>query len=359
MAQGDGVLARITPATRAVPAPRAPVPRALTPRQKAAVIVRFLLAEGASLPLRALPEQMQADLTEEMASLRLVDRATLDAVVRDFLAELDSVGLTLPGEIERALTVMDGHISPSAANRLRRMIATSSRADPWERLVQLPPERLVPPLLEESVEVAAVILSKLPVPRAADLLARLPGERARRIAFAVSMTGNVEPETVRRIGAAIMAEIDRAPPKAFETGPVERVGAILNVSPALTRDEVLRGLEAEDAGFAEQVRRAIFTFAHLPARLAPRDVPKVVRVVDQPTLVTAIAGAAGQAETAHAAEFLLANMSQRMAQTLREGAAERGKVKEKEAEEAMNAVVGAVRQLEGAGELVLIQPDEG
>ena len=31
--------------------------------------------------------------------------------------------------------------------------------------------------------------------------------------------------------------------------------------------------EAEDAGFAEQVRKAIFTFVHLPTRLYPRDVP--------------------------------------------------------------------------------------
>jgi len=37
---------------------------------------------------------------------------------------------------------------------------------------------------------------------------------------------------------------------------------------------------------------------------------------------------------------------------------ERGKVKDKDAEEAMNAVVMAVRQLEGAGELVLISDEE-
>jgi hypothetical protein len=41
------------------------------------------------------------------------------------------------------------------------------------------------------------------VPKAADLLGRLPGERARRIAHAVSMTGNVDPETVRRIGLSL------------------------------------------------------------------------------------------------------------------------------------------------------------
>jgi flagellar motor switch protein FliG len=75
--------------------------------------------------------------------------------------------------------------------------------------------------------------------------------------------------------------------------------------------------------------------------------------VDQPVLVTALTAAQATSEQAAAAEFLLANMSQRMAQTLREDMAARGKVKDKEGEAAMSAVITAVRQLEAAGELVL------
>lgn len=51
-------------------------------------------------------------------------------------------------------------------------------------------------------------------------------------------------------------------------------------------------------------------------------------------------------------------MSQRLAQSLREDAAARGRVKDKEAEEAMNAVVAGIRQLEAAGELVLVVEEE-
>ncbi len=169
---------------------------------------------------------------------------------------------------------MDGHISQSAASRLRRKAGVGSKTDPWERLVALPVPQLLGVVEEESVEVAAVLLSKLPVPKAADILGRLPGEKARRIAFAVSLTGNIDPETVRRIGSAILMQIDSQPPKAFDTGPVERVGAILNVSPATTREDVLQGLEAEDAAFAEQVRKAIFTYVHIPRRVMPAMCPR-------------------------------------------------------------------------------------
>ncbi len=339
-------------------APALPPPRRLSPREKAAVIVRFLLAEGAALPLAKLPDHMQAALTEQIGQMRLVDRSTLALVVEEFLNELEQVGLAFPGGIEGALQVMDGHISANAASRLRRLAGASAKADPWDRLTQLPLERLMPVLEEESVEVAAVMLSKLPVARSAELLGKLPGEKARRVAYAVSLTGNVDPETVRRIGAALVAQLDAQPPRAFDTGPVERVGAILNVSGAQTRDAVLAGLEAEDAEFAAEVRKAIFTFVHLPARVVPRDVPKIVRIVDQPVLVTALAGAQADAEQTAAAEFILANMSQRLAQGLREEMAGRGKVKEKDAEAAMTAVINAVRQLEAAGEIVLVKDEE-
>ncbi len=350
-------LARIEPVKRAVAVPSAPKARVPSPREKAAIIVRFLLAEGAEIPLSRLPDHMQSALTEQMGQMRLVDRTTLASVVEEFLAELEQVGMAFPGGIEDALSVMGGHISPNAASRLRRLAGASAKADPWDRLTQLPTDRLLPVLEEESAEVAAVMLSKLPVARSAELLGMLPGERARRVAFAVSMTGNVDPETVRRIGLSLATQLDAQPPRAFEAGPVERVGAILNISPALTREDVLKGLEEEDRSFAEQVRKAIFTFAHIPSRLLPRDVPKVIRVVDQSALISALAGASGAAD-ATAAEFILANVSQRMAQALREEIAGRGKVREKEAEEAMATVVTAIRQLEGAGELALIREED-
>jgi flagellar motor switch protein FliG len=350
-------IARIVPHRIGQPQPAAgQTIQHLTSREKAAIIVRLLLAEGTPVPLAALPDHMQAALTEQMAQMRVVDRDTLASVVGEFLDQLESIGLSFPGGLDGALSMLDGHISPSAASRLRRMAGNSGKIDPWDRIVPLPADRLMPVLEEEAVEIGAVLLSKLPVSKAADLLGRLPGDRARRVAHAVSLTGNIDPDTVRRIGLSLAAQLDAVPPRAFDTGPEERVGAILNVASAAVRDALLDGLTADDAAFADKVRKAIFTFAHVPARVPPRDVAKVVRVVDQPTLVTALAGATGP--LAPVAEFILANMSQRMAQSLREETAARGKVRDKDAETAQTAVVDAVRQLVEDGEITLVVEEE-
>lgn len=328
----------------------------LSRKQKAAVIVRLLSAEGLKLPLADLSEDSQTELASHIAQMKLVDRTTLREVVEEFCTELEAVGLAFPGGLDGALSLLDGQLSASAATRLRRLASGSSRADPWERITGLSAEVLLPVLEQESTEVGAVLLSKLSVAKAAELLGKLPGDKARRVAYAVSLTGNVAPETVHRIGMALASQLDAAPPKAFDQGPVERVGAILNYSPAATRDSVLKGLEEEDQVFAEQVRKAIFTFTNIPARIEPRDIPKILRKVDQAKLILALAGSKGEAEKS--AEFILSNMSQRMAQSLRDEMANLGKVKEKDVEEAMSEIVNAIREMEAAGEIFLVAEDE-
>lgn len=329
------------------------VPRAVSPVEKAAIIVRLVLQEGAALPLSGLPEAQQARLTEQMARMGLVDRATMGAVVEEFLSALDAAGLSFPDGLDGALSLIDGHISASVASRLRRLAESSAGSDPWERIGALSGEELLPLLAEEAAETAAVALSTLPVARAAEVLAMMPGDRARRVALAMSRTGGVAPETLQRIGRSLTAQLEARPVKAFAAGPVDRMGAILNVSPSATRDEVLAGLEEEDRGFAEQVRKAIFTFAHIPDRVSPRDLPRVLRAVDPAILVTAFVAASADAALVPVVEAIFAALSPRMVQQFRDEMEGRAAVPAKEADAAFAAIVTAIRQLEAAGEIVL------
>ncbi|MFZ5964652.1 flagellar motor switch protein FliG [Thalassococcus sp. BH17M4-6] len=338
-------------AAPSAPAAAPPVP--LSRRAKAAIIVQFILNEGTDVPLSSLPDALQAQLTQQLGSMRYVDRATLNAVVLEFADELESVGLSFPGDMAGALYALDGKISPQTAQRLRKEAGVRQIGDPWQRLAALDLETLERLIQSESTEVAAVMISKLDVAKAAGLLGRLPGAKARRITYAVSMTGGVTPDAVERIGLSLASQIDAEPARAFAGKPVDRVGAILNYSRANIREDVLTGLEETDRDFAEAVRRAIFTFPNIPDRLNPTDVPKISRDVDAAVISTAIAAATSE-EDQRAVDFLTDNMSKRMAAALREEAAERGTVKAKVGEEAMNAIVTAIRNLVASGEITLL-----
>lgn len=346
-----------TPLARLAPPYRGGVTAHLTRSQKAAIIVRFLINEGADIALTDLPDVLQARLTTQMGSMRYVDRGTLADVVAEFAQELEGMGLTFPRGVAGALSALDGRISPQTAARLRKEAGVRQQGDPWKQVKKADLDALIPIVERESTEVAAVLLSKLDVARAADLLGKLPGELARRITYAVSQTGVVSPEAVDRIGLALAAELHDIPETAFAQGAVERVGAILNFSPAATRDDVLTGLDEADQEFAALVRRAIFTFVHIPERVKPTDIPRITREVDQAVLVTALAGAAS-GDLAPVAEFILNNMGKRMAEAMREEIQERGRVRLRDAEEAMTAVVNAVRTLEAAGEIAYVTAPE-
>jgi flagellar motor switch protein FliG len=69
-------------------------------------------------------------------------------------------------------------------------------------------------------------------------------------------------------------------------------------------------------------------------------------------LVTALAVADDRDSAS--VDFILANMSQRMAGQLRDEIEDRGKVKPDDSEDAKSRIVAAIRDLEQAGELALI-----
>ena len=156
----------------------------LTARQKAAIIVRLILAEGEDMDLARLPSGLQTDLAQEMALMGLIDRDTRNAVIAEFCDTLESIGLSFPGDIDGTLELLDGHLSPDTTDRLRRMAALNGGGDPWDRIAALSTPLLAELARTEAVEIAAVMFSKLPVPRAAEVFGLLDPALARQIASA-------------------------------------------------------------------------------------------------------------------------------------------------------------------------------
>ena len=164
-------LGQITP-TKAAATPVVP---SVNPAEKAAIVVQFLMSEGANLPLDALPENLQAELTHQIGSLRRIDRTTLVEVIEEFAHELEQTGLTFPAGVAGALNALDGKISAIAAAHIRKRSGVRASGDPWIKLKELEPEKLLTLIKEDSIEVAAVLLSKIDVKKAAQMLDEMRG----------------------------------------------------------------------------------------------------------------------------------------------------------------------------------------
>lgn len=334
-------------------------PTGATRRDMAAIIVRLMRAQGTDLPLAKLPEDTQVALTRTMGSMGPVNHDTLNNVVDEFTRALESLALTATGGMPGALAALDGAISPAAAARMADEMAQGNPEHAWDRLAKLDIKKLAHIASQESVEIASLLMSKLPVEKAAEVLGHVAGAHARQIACTTAQIDDVSTETLGRIAHALVAEYCNQPKPSFESDAVSRVGAILNSTPRDRRDEVLEGLETDDPDFAGKVRKAIFTFANIPDRIPALDIPKAIRPLEGEQLVAALAGALKDSEEdKRAAEYMLNNMSKRMAGQLREEIDEAGDLKRKTIDEAQNALISAIRKAIDAGEIIPIVPDE-
>ncbi|WP_281825404.1 flagellar motor switch protein FliG [Jannaschia rubra] len=334
-------------------APSAP----LTPRQKAAVIIHLLVSGRADPGLRDLPPDQQRLIVREIARLRFIDRETLAGVVAEFASELDSIGLHFPRDPARVLAALESQLSLDVIDGMMAELGDTARPGdgPWAQIAGLDVAAIRQMMDGESDEVSAVLLSKLPAARAAEIIGSLPGDRADSIAAAFARTEDVTPAAVAQIGMALGRQSATRRTPAFDADGVKRVGNILNAATSGVRRSILDSLDAVDAAFAARVRATVFSYENIADRVDPRDLPRVLRGVENTVLVTAIAGT--PPEMSAIPEFMLGAISKRLAEQLREEVAERSPPTAEEAETAMSAIVAVIRQMEEDGELILSTPE--
>ncbi len=338
-----------------VPAPSAIAQ--LSQRQKAAIIVKLLVGGGVSLDDLDLDADAIWKITNAMTGLGVVGKDIVDAVTAEFILEMERMGLVFERDIDGSLKAMEDQIAAETLSQVKARQSGSAEANAWGYITKTDAEVLALRIAAENPRVGAVILSKLSPSKAAEIVGQIDTGTAESILAAISKTTTVKPETVNKIGIALAGSLkDKGADGAFEDSAAERIGAILNMSASQFRDEILGSIEKSDPESASQIRRLMFTFEDIPHRITGRDISKILRGVDDETLVMALAGAATSAPDVK--DFILSNISSRLAEQISESIEERGAVKEKDADAAMTQVVIAIKDLERSGEITLVELEE-
>ena len=329
---------------------------ALTRQQKAAIVLGVLGPDTAGPLIERLDENALRGFAEGMSRLSRVEPEVVEAVITEFLAALDSAGTALQGGLPVARGLLERHLKEGTLMRILDDVDVPSIHNVWSKLGRVNEDALAEFLKREHPQTAAVVLSKLSSEHAARVLSRFEPDRARDIVLGISRTHSLSSQVIEAIGASVSRDFlagQNADGPARD--PAERIGAIMNFTAAEIRNHVLERIAEGQPDFAEQIKRKMFTFEDIPDRLEPRDATPVLRNVEQDVLLRALAGAADNAPAAR--NFLLKNISQRMADQLRGALEEVGSIRRKEAEEAQNAVILAIRELERSGEIRLVQPE--
>jgi flagellar motor switch protein FliG len=132
---------------------------------------------------------------------------------------------------------------------------------------------------------------------------------------------------------------------------VKTLVEILNSVDRTTEKNILSDLEKTQPELAELVKSNLFVFEDL-ITLDTNSIQRVLREVNNEELVLALKGASEEVTS-----VLFANLSKRAAETIREDIEYMGPVRLSAVEEAQQRIVGVIRRLEDAGEIIIGRGD--
>jgi flagellar motor switch protein FliG len=321
----------------------------LSGRRKAAILCVSLGPQGAAEIFKRLQPEVLEQLTVELARTPYVDPEQASRVWEEVVETAYARGYLAEGGMEYAREVLERALGPGKAEEILGRLASVIESSPFEFLRGAPPEQIYAFLRNEHPQTIALVIAHLPTTQLqASVLQLLPGEQQADVATRVALMGQTSPEVVREVGKVMEERLETALQHEFaEAGGVQQLAQILNATERGIEKNILKALAAENQELAEEVRGLLFIFEDL-LRLDDRSIQMVLKEVDSKDLAIALRGASKEVT-----DKILANMSSRGSELLREEMEFMPPQRRRVVEEAQSKIVGVVRRLEDSGAIFL------
>jgi flagellar motor switch protein FliG len=228
----------------------------------------------------------------------------------------------------------------------------------WEKLSNCSDEAVANFLKLEHPQTAAVVVSKLRADKAARVLERFSPAFARDVMLRLGR--------VHRLDSSVLEDVKKILYRDFlgtlrreqaTRKPADVIGNMMNFVSSDPRGELLEHLKEARPELAEEVQRVMFTFPDIATRVNPREVGAVLKEVDNDIMMTALKTA--RAATPRVVEFILTNISKRMAAQIEEDIESMPPIKARDGETAQAEVIRTIQAMAARGDIQLIEPDSG
>jgi flagellar motor switch protein FliG len=301
--------------------------------------------EGASKVFKHLPEELVERLTVEMVKTQDIDAEEAEAVQREVVENAIARGYLAEGGLKYARDVLERAVGMDRAAEILERLASYIEATPFEFLRQTPPDQIFAFLRSEHPQTTALVIANLPTSeQSAKVLAMIPPDQQAEIALRIALMGQTQPDVVKDVARVMEAKLDMVMQAEYSAaGGVGALADILNKSDRGTERNILDHLGQSNPELADEVRSLLFVFEDL-LKLDDRTIQLVLKETDSKDLALALRGASDEVK-----ERILANMSQRASETLREEMEFMPPQRRRVIEEAQTKIVAVVRRLEDSG----------
>lgn len=320
----------------------------LTGKQKAAVLLISLGPDVSAQVYKHLSEEEIERLTLEISAMRKVDAEIKDSIMEEFEQIALAQDYIAQGGIGYAKTVLEKALGSEQASMIINRLTSSLQVRPFDFARKADPKQILNFIQNEHPQTIALILSYLEPGQSGQILSSLPQEQQADIARRIALMDSTSPDVINEVEQILERKLSTTVTQDYtQTGGVESVVEVLNGVDRATERTILDALEIQDPELAEEIKKRMFVFEDIVA-LDNRSIQRVIRDVNNEDLLLSLKVASEEVK-----EIVFRNMSKRMADTFKEEMEFMGPVRLKDVEEAQSRIVGTIRRLEEAGEIII------
>lgn len=321
-------------------------------RMKVAALLVLLNQEAASNVLRSFDDDHEViALAKEISLVGTLTEGDQEILLNEMYDALQiQKGVTSGGLDLAEMMLVEAYGQDGANDIIDKMTNTIQRV-PFEFLRIVDAEQIATTIQHEHSQVITLLLSHLKIEKAAQVLQNLPENIRSDIALRLAKMDRTNPEilsVVERILERRFAGVMSQGEVQTTASGVEALAEILNRVDRNTEKRILEDLEGVDQVLATDIRNLMFVFEDI-VRLDDKSIQRLLREVDSRDLSLALKGA-----NENIRELFFKNMSEKAAKLMREDIEMMGPVLMKDVSEVQTKIVGVVRSLEQAGEIIIM-----
>ena len=314
----------------------------------AAILLVSLGEEEAAEVFKHLSPKEVQKLGETIARMRGVTREKVDFVIERFTSDAASQSLLVDDASDYVRSVLKRALGDDKAALLIDRIMQGGDISGIESLKWMDPMSVAELLRGEHPQIVAAILVHLEFEQAAAVLMQLPERFRSEVMLRVATLEGIQPTALKDLNEVlfkVLAGGDKI--RKTSLGGVKTAAEMLNQMAGNADVAVLDTIRNYDPELAQKIMDKMFVFDDL-VKLDDRSVQMVLREVVSETLIVALKGGSMEVR-----DKILANMSMRAAESLREDLDGRGPMRLSEVEAQQKEILKVVRRLVEEGQVTI------
>jgi len=326
----------------------------LTGIQKSAILFITLGPDASAAILKKLPERDIQKIIYEIANITSVKADQKQAILDEFMDMNKAKDFLLEGGFEYARNLLSKAIGAQRAKGiLDKVMEETQRYRPFSILRKADANQLLNVIVGEHPQTIALIMCYMQAEKAAQIMAALPLDLQSEVSFRIATMSNISPMVIKEIEKVLDGKLSSVIRTDTTTvGGIDSLVDILNQVDRTTEKNITEGLEREDVELAEKIKNSMFVFEDI-VTLDDVSIQRCLREVDVKDLSLALKGCSEEVQNA-----IFKNQSKRAAASLKEDMEFLGPVRLMDVEKSQQKIVGILRRLDEAGEIVISRGGE-